>query len=274
MRAKKIGIIGSSRGFGKSVYGFFAKKGFPITGSYIGSPITNKEVVEDSDVVIFAVPIGVTVQVIDEMLPYSRESQLLMDVTTYKVSAVNTMLKSSADVIGLHPLFGPTEADTWRGQKIAVHMARVRAWSGWALDFLKATEARVELVDPAVHDFYMLGAQGLPQLLNAFVQAKVILALGFDTKQLLKLATRFSRKSFGLIGRILQQKNHRLYADIQIEHPGTTHMIKECIAALREVQVMVDRKDQLGLISWIEELDKQLGPDFVAEAAKLFNENS
>ena len=61
-----------------------------------------------ASLVIVSVPIHDTVRVIDEIAPFLTADQILCDLTSLKVKPVEAMLKSKADVIGLHPMFGPT----------------------------------------------------------------------------------------------------------------------------------------------------------------------
>ena len=65
--------------------------------------------------VVVSVPIEVTVKVIEQVGPLMQKDALLMDLTSLKAEPVAAMLRSSvAEVIGLHPLFGPA-VDTLAG---------------------------------------------------------------------------------------------------------------------------------------------------------------
>ena len=61
------------------------------------------------DVIVVSVPIAATAGVIAEVGPLMKKGQLLMDLTSLKKEPVALMLKhSEADVVGCHPLFGPS----------------------------------------------------------------------------------------------------------------------------------------------------------------------
>src|SRR6185369_4713005 len=109
VRQVVVGIIGINGRFGQMLKGFFEKLNCLVIGSDRDHPtlLTNKEVVEKSDVVLFSLSIRRTVEVINSLIPFSREDQLWMDVTSIKQPAVAAMLRSKAQVLGLHPMFRP-----------------------------------------------------------------------------------------------------------------------------------------------------------------------
>ena len=73
---------------------------------------------------VVSVPIGSTVPVIREIAPLLTCDQLLCDLTSLKVAPVKAMLRSSAQVVGLHPMFGPNTGSL-AGQTIIATPARV-----------------------------------------------------------------------------------------------------------------------------------------------------
>ena len=85
--------------------------------------LTDIQSAEQCDLVIVSVPIRDTVRVIEEIAPLLTQDQLLCDLTSLKVAPVDAMLKSKAQVIGLHPMFGPT-VSSLRHQTIIVCPAR------------------------------------------------------------------------------------------------------------------------------------------------------
>ena len=66
----------------------------------------NEEVMRISDMVLFAVPLHETVNIIRDSLRYARPEQLLMDLSSLKVGPFEAMLRSPSSVVGLHPMFG------------------------------------------------------------------------------------------------------------------------------------------------------------------------
>ena len=123
----KIGIIGGNGSFGQWLVNFFESLGYEVLISDVGTQLTNEQVVEQSKVVIFSVPISKTVEVIKEMAPFSREGTLWLDITSLKTDAVNAMLKSKASVIGMHPMFKPSSL-SMRGQTVVPCLNRPDNW--------------------------------------------------------------------------------------------------------------------------------------------------
>ena len=71
--------------------------------------LTGPEAAAAADVVVIAVNIESTVEVIKTIGPACRPDALLMDLTSIKQAPVDAMLDScDCTVIGTHPLFGPT----------------------------------------------------------------------------------------------------------------------------------------------------------------------
>ena len=65
----------------------------------------------ESDIVIVSVPINVTEETIAEIAPKMKAGSLLMDFTSIKVKPVEAMRKfapSDVEILGTHPMFGPT----------------------------------------------------------------------------------------------------------------------------------------------------------------------
>ena len=104
----KAGIIGGTGKMGRLFGPVFERAGYEVLVSGRSTPLTNSRLAEQCDLVIVSVPIRDTVRVIEEIAPVLTQNQILCDLTSLKVAPVAAMMKSEAQVIGLHPLFGPT----------------------------------------------------------------------------------------------------------------------------------------------------------------------
>ena len=121
----KTGIIGGTGRMGRLFAKVFEKAGYEVLVSGRKTAITAAEIAKQCDIVVISVPIRETVRVINEIAPLLQPDQLLCDFTSLKVRPVEAMLKSKADVIGLHPMFGPTVKSISR-QTIIVCPARAK----------------------------------------------------------------------------------------------------------------------------------------------------
>ena len=110
----KAGIIGGTGKMGRLFCPVFERAGYETIVSGRSTALTNEQLAESCDIVIVSVPIRDTVRVIGEIAPVLRDDQLLCDFTSLKVAPVAAMLRSKAQVIGLHPMFGPTVSSNLR----------------------------------------------------------------------------------------------------------------------------------------------------------------
>ncbi len=242
METKTVGIIGVNGKYGSYLKSFFGLRSCRVIGSDVGTKLSNQQIVEQTDVIIFAVPIESAVQVIEEMVPFSRVDQLWMDVTSLKGPTVTAMLRSQASVVGLHPMcVPPNTGETLRGQAIVRCDARLDdEWVQWVENFLFAIGARVKKSTPEEHDRYMAVVQGLPHAAH-FIMAAVFRKLGINMTEILDYMSAFYRIDTSLTGRLLSQK-HEMYLSIQAENPHIPMMLKSLHEETKHFRSVIGRK--------------------------------
>ena len=79
-----------------------------------------KEEIVDTDVMVISVPIDITASVIEQVGPKMHEGSLLMDIASVKrkpMASMKRFTKEGVEILGTHPLFGPT-AKSMQGQSI------------------------------------------------------------------------------------------------------------------------------------------------------------
>ena len=90
----KIGIIGGTRGLGKTLAWYLKDFNYdvtitgrdPIVGNQVSEELgikysdNNKKIVQNSDIVIISVPISSTESVIEELAPFMKDGSLMIDV--------------------------------------------------------------------------------------------------------------------------------------------------------------------------------------------------
>ncbi len=269
MQAKRIGIIGNKGAFGSWFEGFFRCNGCHVNGSDAEENKTrNKEVVETSDVVVFAVSLGEMESVIRSLVPHSRPDQLWMDVSARKVGAMHAMLESQAEVVGMHPLFAPPDHPSWEGEVVAVCPSRLSIWTPWFGDFKQATQAEFISVDPGFHDHCMIYEQNMVHA-SLLAQAMVISSLGFGANAMNRFATKLSRKQWAVMARLFRQKPE-LFAEMQIGTFDSANGIRKQIAALQSVLELIQTGDKAELARRFRETKEALGQDFINEASAGF----
>ncbi|MEE2819997.1 MAG: prephenate dehydrogenase/arogenate dehydrogenase family protein, partial [Planctomycetota bacterium] len=149
---KTVGIIGGLGGIGSLLKTMFEEVGHTVLVADIGTELSNIDVASQSDVVVIAVPIEVTIDVIDEIGKHCREDSLLIDVTSTKTKPVAAMCnQSTCSVVGTHPLFGPS-VHSLQGQRIALVPERVTdEWLTWLEQLLSARGLSIILTTSKEH---------------------------------------------------------------------------------------------------------------------------
>jgi prephenate dehydrogenase len=228
MTAKTIGIIGGKGLMGNFFREVFEAQGFRVLISDIKTKLTNEGLVRQSDIVVFSVPIPVTQKVIKSVIRFTREDQILMDLTSLKTIAVNEMLKSKAQVIGLHPMCRPSSL-MLKGQTVVVCEARAKKETVKFIKniFQKAGAETIEM-SAREHDQHMSIIQVLLHF-HTIVLGNTMRRLGVDITKTLQVSSPIYRLEMDLIGRIFSQ-NAELYGAIAMYNPET----KKVTAALKK----------------------------------------
>lgn len=270
IKSVTVGIIGINGLFGQMLKKFFEQIGCSVIGSGKKTPtgLSNSQVVEQSDVVIFSVPIKDTSAIISSVLPHVREDQLLMDVTSIKQPAVEAMLKSPAQVVGLHPMFRPEVS--FNGQTVVVCPSRLTAphWKNWVVNMLAATGSKIKWSTPAQHDNYMTTVQAIPHLGN-LASALLITESGISVSESLDFTSPFYRVMFSLMGRLVSQSPD-LYTSIVMENPQTLSMLERRIAIEQRLAEMIRHKDQSAFERLFLQVKEHFGSEVTKEANELF----
>lgn len=265
---KTIGIIGGKGLMGSFFAKFFKQAGFRILISDLKTKLTNRELVEKSDIVFFAVPIHLTEKIIAEVIPFTRKNQLLLDCTSLKTFPMKTMIKSKAEVIGLHPMFRPSSLGL-KNQTVVMCIGRasqktVKTVKRWFLE----KEAHVIKMTPRQHDRLMSIIQVLLHF-HTIVLGHAMRRLGVPVRETLRAASPIYRLEMDMIGRIFSQ-NPTLYGAIEIGNPETKRVIKTLLSETQNLAAVVFKKDLRKFEALFRKTSRFLG-DFKDEALKEIN---
>jgi len=269
VKALTLGIIGHG-GFGKALEEFGKEIGLKVIWSDPKEKTcpTNAEVVKQANVVIFALPIRKTPSVIRSVAKYLTEDKLAMDITSVKSPAVHEMLKSRAQVVGLHPMFAPSLS--FDDQTMVVCPARLNKpeWKKWLVNLLARTEMKIEWSNPTEHDIYMQGVQTNPHMSN-LINAVMIAEMGISVQKSLAFTSPFYRVMFSLMGRLLNH-NADLYIDMLLENPVSLETFQRRGKLEMRIAGMIGKKDRRGLHKLFGKAKAHFGPDVIKEADTLF----
>ena len=237
----KVGIIGGTGGMGRLFAPLFENSGFDISLSGRRTAVSNRDVAEESDIVIVSVPIHETISVIEEISPYLREDQILCDFTSVKSGPVSAMLKTEAEVLGLHPMFGPS-VSSLSGQTIVSVPARCSRKSAEILySMFRKEGATVIEMDAGEHDRVMGVVQGLVHFATICV-ADAVRNSGLSPEVIIPVMSPVYRIEMGLIGRILGQ-SPELYGDILMMNEESAEMAGNFSCSIEKMLKCVSEKD-------------------------------
>ena len=163
---KTIAIVGGEGAMGRWFQRFFAEDGHRILSADLDTTLKTEDAVAQADLVMIAVPIRDTVDVIRSVGPAMRPDAGLMDITSIKSAPVEAMLEvAPADVVGSHPMFGPSTRRMSR-QRVILCPARGEMWFEWLKACFERRGAEVTVATPEEHDQQMAYVQVLVHLMT------------------------------------------------------------------------------------------------------------
>jgi chorismate mutase / prephenate dehydrogenase len=264
MQVKTIAIIGGSGGMGQLFTRLFEEFGHKVLIADLDTDCSNREAASAADVVVVAVPIASTLDVIEEVAPHCKEGALLLDLTSTKQKPVESMLKHfSGSVIGTHPLFGPS-VHSLQGQRIAIVSGRDDGnWHDWLCTMLRARGLSVLDTTALEHD----RAMGIVQVLThqtTEVLGRTIQQLDVDVRRTLEFTSPIYLMELLMAARHFAQ-SAELYASIQMNNPETKNIFEALQSAGNELREIVLEKDTDKFRQLFTEVHEHFG-DFSEQA--------
>ena len=258
-----IGIIGGQGEMGRLFSNFFSSHGFHVNVADLGTALTPEQAVRESDIVIFAVPLHKTVEIIRQLVPYTRRGQLLMDLTSLKTAPVQEMLQSPACVVGLHPMFGG-RISSFIGQTLAACPVRIGQAQWRKLRALFTSSGiRVKECSPEEHDRMMGIIQVLFHLTTMLI-GRTLRKLDVDIDETLNYTSPSYRIEMNLVGRIFAQ-SPELYAAITQMNPNTKEILSALQDGLEVYEQFYSSGNLKGFMEDFERSARHLG-DFCSDA--------
>jgi len=233
----KIAIIGGSGKMGRWFANFLLKEGKEviITGrnerklleakQQLGVEVaTNVEAVKSADAILLSVPIDNFEEVVEQVCPYTRPEQVIIDITSIKVFPVETMHKhiKTGLVLGTHPVFGPG-ARSIANQNFVLTPTNERetTLAQKVREYLETRRAKVTLMTPLEHDEMMTVILGLSHFI-AIVSADTLLS--FDKLKQMKTIGGITYKVLLTLVESVISEDAELYASLQMNLPNMTEI--------------------------------------------------
>ena len=226
-------------------------------------PAQRAEAVRDADIVMLAVPMGVVVSVAEALGPDLRPDALFCDINSLKEDVCAAMARSpAAEVLGLHPMFGPTVSD-FDGQTLIVCPVRVGPRGRW----LRRQLAELGLVEhessPEAHDRMMAVVQVLVHF-RTLVMGETLRRSGIGIADSLNYTSPIYRLELAFVGRLYVQ-DPGLYAEIEMQNPYGPEVRRAFVETCTDLKNMLDEGDRTSFRTMFSRVREYFG-DFGTEA--------
>lgn len=256
MKNMTVGIIGGTNGMGRWLADLLIAEGCHVHVTGRKTKMTSKDVVNICDVIVVAVPIAATADVIGEVGPLMKQGQLLMDLTSLKKEPVALMLKhSEADVVGCHPLFGPSITES-AGHAIVLCRGRGDAWYACIKTLFEKTGYSVLERTPDEHDRMMSIVQTLNHL-NTVALGMAIAETGIPLGDVNQFLTPIFKTKMDIVKKVFTERPE-LYADIIAGNPDMDNVLRTYERIVRNIRDLVTAGDGTRLKEAMENTAKKL----------------
>jgi prephenate dehydrogenase len=236
-----IGIIGGLGKMGRWFHRFFREQGYAVSIADRNTSETPEDLARACQVVLVAVPLQDTIQVVRRIGSLIQKEALLMDIASLKSEMIAEMLQhTSAAVIGTHPLFGPGEPNI-TGQTVVLCPGRGKGWQDWLTGILVGSGAQVEVIPPEVHDYYMALVQGLTHFCTLAL-GLTIDSLGLGPVELRRFATPTFHRKLMEISYLVSQDSD-LYAAMPMLNTAFGEVLREFEKVSLRLGQVIERKD-------------------------------
>ena len=253
-----IAVIGGRGAMGSLFVRVLREAGHEVLVSDVGTSLRAEDAAAGAEVTLVCVPIDATVGVIESVGPQVPDDGVIIDICSLKAAPVAAMLRSSrAEVIGMHPMFGPGVASL-RGQVFVLCPARGARWDGWLRSLLDAQGATIVDAAPEEHDRIMSVIQVLRHFATiAF--GRTLSQLGVDLDRSLAFSSPIYRLELIMIGRLFGQ-DPALYADIEMQNPLRSEVLDAYGGVVDEIAGLVKSGGRDGFIAMFHEVSAYFGP--------------
>jgi len=251
--ALKAAIVGGYGEMGRWFERFLIEREIDVT--LVGR--SSKAHYADYDLVVIAVPVDVTCDIIAEVAPQMKPGAVLFDITSVKKNPVKQMLISAppgVELLSVHPLFGPSMPDM-EGQTVIVTPVRGERGRRFVIGLFENAGAHIEELSSEEHDHVMSVIQGLTHF-GYIATGATLEALRFDVKRSRRFMSPVYEILIDFVGRILGQ-NPELYASIQM---NADRSVRE--AFLTQCATLVDiinANDSAAFIATMKRAAKHFG---------------
>jgi chorismate mutase/prephenate dehydrogenase len=252
----KVVIIGGAGALGKLFVKLFEQSNYTVTSLEKDDWARSDEIFAGADLVIVAVPIKLTISIIEKLSNLPKHC-ILTDITSVKNEPLQAMLKvHSGPVVGLHPMFGPDSPGMIK-QVVVVCHGRAPDKYEWLLEQMRTWGAVLHESASTEHDSAMAFIQVMRHF-STFVYGQHLKEEDPDLSSLLMFSSPIYRLELAMVGRLFAQEPS-LYADIIFNNAESLALLKRFHARFGEALQLVEEVDKASFVSQFNETKKWFG---------------
>ena len=253
---RKVVVIGGAGQLGKLFVDLFTRSAYQVETLEQGDWHNSDAILADASVVIVAVPIRLTVSIIQQLTNLPSDC-ILADITSVKESPLEEMLRvHQGPVVGLHPMFGPTATGLVK-QTIIACQGRFPQEYQWLLDQFKVWGATIYPVAAKEHDQAMSMVQVMRHF-STIAYGAHLMAENANITQLLEMSSPIYRLELIMVGRLFAQ-DPMLYTDIIFDNPDNVKMMKRFAYRFLELLEHVEQGDKTQFMAMFEQVSTWFG---------------
>lgn len=266
---RNIVVIGGKGQLGQLFVKLFKCSGYSVAIIEKDNWDSAEKVLSEASLVLVAVPINITNQVI-QSLPQLPEDCVLADVTSIKQSPLETMLEThSGPVVGLHPMFGP-DVSNFNNQTVIICDGREASQYQWLVEQLKIWQAVTYVISAKQHDKAMAMVQVMRHF-STVAYGYHLMEEDTNLSEIIALSSPIYRLELAMVGRLFAQ-DKELYTDIIFSNIDNAQSIKRFSERFEELLVLMQEGDKNAFAEIFEKVSLWFGDyseQFLAESSEM-----
>lgn len=252
----KVVIIGGEGALGRVFVRLFEQSDYTVTTLEKDDWAKSEEIFAGADLVLVAVPIKLTVSVIERLGNLPKQC-ILADITSVKNEPLQAMLSvHGGPVLGLHPMFGPDSPGMIKQVVVVCHGREPDKYE-WLLEQMRTWGAVLHESSSKEHDSAMAFIQVMRHF-STFVYGQHLKEEDPNLASLLMFSSPIYRLELAMVGRLFAQ-SPALYADIIFNNAESLALLKRFHARFGEALQLVEQVDKASFVRQFNETKQWFG---------------
>ncbi|WP_394175635.1 bifunctional chorismate mutase/prephenate dehydrogenase [Thalassotalea litorea] len=270
-KIEKVVVIGGNGQLGSIFVDLFSRSGYQVLSLEEQDWNNADNLLSGANLVIVAVPINVTEQVISKLNGLDKQC-ILADITSIKSTPMEKMLSvHKGPVVGLHPMFGPGVTGMIK-QTVIVCEGRDLFACEWLMQQLQVWGAELKYYSAAEHDETMAMVQVMRHF-STISYGYHLMQEGADLQRLLDMSSPIYRLELAMVGRLFAQ-DKQLYADIIFSNGNNVAVMKRYAERFLTLLSAVECQDKALFLDTFTQVSDWFGDyaqSFLIESQQLLN---